>query len=91
MFKSRLNCKVMMELPNELVEVIWFSGNLAKLAFERRGDGRGHDVRAGAGIKRLDLNGGVIDLRQGGNGQLAVSHKPYKKDAHHQEGGGDRP
>ena len=24
MFKSRLNCKVMMELPNELVEVIWF-------------------------------------------------------------------
>src|SRR3954469_23058577 len=25
MFSSRLNCRVMMELPNELVEVIWLS------------------------------------------------------------------
>jgi hypothetical protein len=39
------------------------AGNLAKLAFERCGDGGAHDVRAGAGIKRLHLNRGVIDLR----------------------------
>jgi len=39
-FKSRLNCRVMIELPKELVEVnLVQAGNLAKLAFERGGDG----------------------------------------------------
>ncbi len=41
------------------------SGHLPELALQRRGDGGGHDVRARARIERDDLNGRVIDLREG--------------------------
>ena len=40
------------------------AGHLAELALERRGDGGCHDVGAGAGIERDDLDGRVIDLGQ---------------------------
>ena len=39
-------------------------GHLAELAFERSCDGRGHDVRPGAGIEREDLDDGVVHLGQ---------------------------
>src|SRR5882672_8136042 len=39
------------------------AGNLPELALERGGDRRGHHVRTGARVKRLHLDGGVIDLR----------------------------
>jgi hypothetical protein len=39
----------------------------------------------------LHLNRGVIDLRQGGDGQLPEGDETYQKDADHKEGGGDRP
>src|SRR5882672_3220976 len=37
--------------------------NLPELALGRGGDRRGHHVRTGARVKRLHLDGGVIDLR----------------------------
>ena len=37
-------------------------GHLAELALQRRGDGGGHDLGAGARIRGLDLDGGVVDL-----------------------------
>ncbi len=40
------------------------AGQLSKLPLQRRGDRRGRDVRAGARIKRHDLDGWVIHLRQ---------------------------
>jgi len=42
MFKSKLNCRVMMELPKSSSKSSGEAGNLAKLAFERRGYGGGH-------------------------------------------------
>jgi len=65
--------------------------NLAELALKGRGDRRSHDVRAGAGVKGLYLNVGVVDLRQGRNGQLPEGDPAHEEDANHQEGGGDRP
>ncbi len=40
------------------------AGDLAELALERRGHRRGHYLRAGARIKRQDLNCRVINLRK---------------------------
>src|SRR5690349_21968463 len=45
------------------------AGDLSTLTFQRSGDGRGHDVGTCAGIEGLNLNGGVIDLRKGGDGK----------------------
>src|SRR2546429_6013948 len=67
------------------------AGNLAELALEGRRDRGSHDVRAGAGIKGLHLNSGVVDLRQGGDGQLPEGDPAHEQDANHQEGSGDRP
>src|SRR5256885_7326778 len=44
-----------------------------------------------AGVKGLYLNCGVVDLRQGRNGQLPEGDPAHEEDANHQEGGGDRP
>ncbi len=49
------------------------AGHLAELAFERRGDRRGHDVGAGAGIEGEHLDDGVVHLRQRGDRQLRYS------------------
>ena len=67
------------------------AGNLAELPLERSGDRRSHHVRTGAGIKRLHLNGGVIDLRQRGNRQLPVGDEAHQQDADHQQRGRHRP
>ncbi len=40
------------------------AGNPAELPLQRRGDGRSHRLRTGAGQHRRDLNRGKIDLRQ---------------------------
>ena len=66
-------------------------GDLAELAFERRGHRRSHDLGAAAGIKRLHLNGGVIDLRQSRDRQLPVGDPAHQNDSHHEECGGNRP
>ena len=92
MFRLRLNCRVMTEQTvgtggGHLLE----PGHLAELALERRGDRRRHHVRAGAGIESDDLDGRIIHLRQGGNGQLLVGHRARQQNADHQQGGGDRP
>src|SRR5437667_150290 len=65
--------------------------SLSELALKRSCDRRSHYFRAGAGIKSLYLDGGVIHLRQRRNGQLPKSDPTHEKDADHQEGGGDRP
>src|SRR6267143_926453 len=39
------------------------AGDVAELAFERSGDGGGHDFRAGAGEAGIDGDGGEVDLR----------------------------
>ena len=48
------------------------AGHLAELAFQRRGDGRGHDIGSGAGIEGEDLDDGVVHFGQGGDRQLQV-------------------
>ena len=67
------------------------SGHLPELALQRSGDGGRHHFRARPGVKRLDLNGRIIDFRQGRNGQLAVGNEPRQKNARHQERGRNRP
>src|SRR5262249_26223482 len=66
------------------------TGNLAELALEWRGDRRSHDVRAGPGIERQNLNGGIIHLRQCRDGQLLVGDKARQEQTHHQQAGGNR-
>src|SRR5208283_429614 len=60
------------------------AGELAELPLERRGNGRSHDVGVGAGIKRNDLNGGVVHLRQRGYGQLEIGDEASEQDGRHQ-------
>src|SRR5581483_6332593 len=64
--------------------------HLAELALERRSDGGGHDIGAGARIKRDDLDGGEIDFRQGRDGQLQVSDNADQENRGHQQRGGHR-
>ena len=58
---------------------------LAELPLERRGDARGHDVGARARIERDDLDGRVVDLRERGDGQLAIRHDAGEHDRRRQE------
>ena len=67
------------------------AGDLAELALQRAGDGAGHDLRAGAGVEGLDLDDGVIDLRQRRDRQLQIGDDARKQNGHHQERGGHRP
>jgi hypothetical protein len=67
------------------------AGYFAKLTLERSGDRRSHHVGTGAGIKRLHLNGRVIDLRKSGDRKLAVGDKAHQQNADHQERGRHRP
>src|SRR5579864_7907486 len=46
---------------------------------------------AGAWVKGLHLNRGVVDLRQCRNGQLPIGHEAHEQNPHHQQRGGDRP
>ena len=86
MFWSRLNCSVMIELPKELVEVIWLEPrDLAELPLEGRRDRRRHDLGARAGIEGGHLDGGVVDLREGRDRELRVGHEAHQEEADHQE------
>src|SRR5205807_1808407 len=53
--------------------------------------GRLSVARASVRIKRLHLNGGVIDLRQSRDRQLPVGDPAHQNDSHHEECGGNRP
>src|SRR5260370_16874325 len=64
---------------------------LAELPLERGCHGRGHHFGARAWIKRFYLNGRIIDLRQGGNRQLAVRDEAHQQNTHHQKRRGDWP
>ncbi len=66
-------------------------GYLAELALERRGDGRRHDLWAGARVEGLHLDGGIIGLGQRGDGEGGVGRESNDHDRHHQECGCDRP
>ncbi len=46
--------------------------HLAELPLQRRGHRRRHHLRTGAGIEGRNLDGGIIDLRQGRNRQEAI-------------------
>ena len=67
------------------------TGHLAELALERRGDRGRHHVGAGAGVEGDHLDGGVIDLRQGGDRQLLIGHAAGQEDANHEKRGSNRP
>ena len=66
-------------------------GYLAELALERRGDRGRHDLRAGAGIEGLHLDGGVVGLRQRRDGEGGVGGETNDQDRDHQECGCDGP
>ena len=59
--------------------------HLAELPLEWGGDRRGHHVRAGPGIEGGDLDGGVVHLRQGRQGQEAQCHQPGQEQGQHQQ------
>src|SRR5262249_24735527 len=67
------------------------SRHLAELAFERRGDGRRHDLGPRAGVEGHDLDRRIVDLRQCGDRQLLVGDEARQQQADHEERGGDRP
>ena len=64
-----------------LVEV-W---HLAELHLQRGGDGGGHHIGTGTGIEGLDLNGRIIDFRQGGHGKEAERQHARQHDGDHQQ------
>jgi len=67
------------------------AGHLPELALERRRHRGGHHVRAGAGIKRLHLDGGVVDLRQRRERQEGVADHAYQHDRQHEQRRRHRP
>ena len=91
MFKLRTNCSVMMELPAELMDVIWFKpGHLSELALERRGDRRRHHVRTRARIIGQHLDGRIIHFRERRNRQLPIGDAAHQQQPHHQQSRGNR-
>ena len=92
MFNVSANCKIIRELQDDkrttagtdgghLIQ----AGELAELPFQRCGDGGRSHVRARAGVERDNLYGGIIDLRQRRNGQLAVRHNARQQNRDHQQ------
>ena len=73
MFRFSANCSVMIELPPELIEVIWLSpGNWPNC--RSSGAVMAEAVTSGtrARIKRDDLDRRIIHLRQRGNRQACL-------------------
>ncbi len=82
----------MTEAPKELLEVIWLRpGNSPN--WRSRGAVIEEAVTSGLapGIKRDNLDGRVVDLRQGGNRQLLVGDNAYQQQPRHQQRSRDRP
>ena len=63
---------------------------LAELAFERRRDGAGHDLRARARIEGEDPDRRIVDLRQADTGSRRYD-QAREQQRRHQERRGDRP
>ena len=66
-------------------------GDLRQLAFERGGDLHRHRLGRGAGQLGADLDGGEINLRQGGDRQLEVAKDAGQQHSHGEQRGGDGP
>ena len=64
-------------------------GDQAELALQRGGDGCGNIFRACARKARFDLDGGKVDLRQGGNRQQSISHDSRQDEANDDQRDGD--
>ncbi len=56
------------------------AGDMAELAFQRRGDGGSHDGGAGAGQCGLNADGREIHLRQRGDRQLQIRNDSRQDD-----------
>ena len=67
------------------------AGDAAELAFQRRGDRRSHDLRAGARQARTDGNGRKIHLRQRRHGQHQERDRSAERDGRRQQRRGHRP
>ena len=65
--------------------------HLPELSFERRRHRGRHHFRAGAGIKRLHLDGRIIHLGQSRQRQESVGDEARQQDRRHQERRTDRP
>src|ERR1700733_13970730 len=63
---------------------------MSELALEGRSDGRCHDVGAGSGKPRVDVDGGEIDLGQRRSGQHSVGDGAGDGDGGGDKGGRDR-
>jgi hypothetical protein len=63
----------------------------AELTLQGRGHRGGHDGGAGSGIEGEHLNGGVVDLGQGRDRELAIADDANQKDGDHQQRGRYRP
>ncbi len=68
-----------------------YLGDLAELAFERRRHRRGHGLRAGAGQRGIDADGGKINRRQRCDGKLAIGGVAAEQYPEGQEERRDRP
>ena len=63
--------------------------HLAELALERRGDRRGHHLRAGAGIERQHADRRIVDLGQRRQRQEPIGDHADHHDRDHQQRGRD--
>jgi hypothetical protein len=64
-------------------------GELTELSLQGCRDRGGHHLGAGAGVEGQDLDGGVIDLGQGRDGQLEVGHHAHEEHPDGEQGGRD--
>ena len=91
MFSLRLNCSVMMELPSELVDVIWLSpGTWPNCRSSGAVTDDAITSGIGSGIKRHDLDRGIVDFRKRGDRKLRVGNQTHQKQPDHQQGRRDR-
>ena len=66
-------------------------GNLAELAFQRRGDQRGHGLGIGAGKLGGHLDGGEVDLGQRSHRQQRITENAAQHHRDPEQGRRDRP
>ena len=66
------------------------AGDAAKLPLQRRGHGRGHGLRAGAGQPRADADDREVHIGQRGHGQHRISHRTGQQQRQAEQRGGDR-
>ena len=82
MFSLRLNCSVMIELPSELVEVIWLSpGTWPNWRSSGAVTDEAMTSGSAPGIKRHDLNGGIVNFRKRGDRKLRVGDQAHQQQA----------